>query len=157
MTYYSATTTTRPFKIPKINFLDKLVFNNYRRNISTDYFSAIERAKARLDTKLRVLQQEYDDYLAQIRLILNAVTDVSFSRKRFVDHNIRGFHCLFCSSWSQHRWFNHRLQEVSDKRRLAYNQVYFKYYIKYIICFIVCERECDKLPDLFYFGSSLVR
>jgi hypothetical protein len=144
MTYYSATTTTRPFKIPKINFLDKLVFNNYRRNISTDYFSAIERAKARLDTKLRVLQQEYDDYLAQIRQILNAVTDVSFSRKRFVDHNIRGFHCNFCSSWSQHRWFNHRLQEVSDKRRLAYNQVYFIYYIKYIICFIVCENECDK-------------
>jgi hypothetical protein len=85
-------------------------------------FSAIERSQARLDTKLRVLQQEYDDYLAQIRQILNAVTDVPFSRKRFVDHNIRGCHCNFCSSWSHHRWFNHRLQEVSDKRRLAYNQ-----------------------------------
>ena len=55
--------------------------------------------------------------------ILNAVSDVHFSRKRFVDHNIRGCHCNFCSSYSiQHRWFNHRLQEVSDKRRLAYNQ-----------------------------------
>jgi hypothetical protein len=50
------------------------------------------------------------------------VTDVPCSRKRFVDHNIRGCHCNFYSSWSQHRWFNHRLQEVSDKRRLAYNQ-----------------------------------
>ena len=74
------------------------------------FFSAIERSQARLDTKLRVLQQEYDDYLAQIRQILNAVTDVPFSRKRFVDHNIRGCHCNFCSSWSQHRWFNHRLK-----------------------------------------------
>jgi hypothetical protein len=60
MTYYSATTATRSFKIPKINFLEKIIFKRHRRNIASDYYLAIERFQSRLDTNLRVLQQEYD-------------------------------------------------------------------------------------------------
>jgi hypothetical protein len=122
MTYYKATALPRSFKIPKINFLDKSIFNKHRRDISTYYYFAIERAQARLDAKLEVLQQEYDDYVTQIHQTLKTVVDVPFSRSRFVAHNIRGCHCKFCSTWSQHRWFCHCLQEVSDKRRLATDQ-----------------------------------
>ena len=127
MTYYSAATATRSFKIPKINFLDKIIFKRHRRNIASDYYLAIGRAQSRLDTKLRVLQQEYDSYLAEIHQILSAVMDVPFSRKRFICHNIRGCHCKFCSTWSQHRWYIYPLHEVSDKRRLAYDD--FKYQV----------------------------
>ena len=132
MTYYSATTATRSFKIQKINFLDKIIFKRHRRNIASDFYLVIERAQSRLDTKLRVLQQEYDSYLAEIHQILSAVMDVPFSRKRFICHNIRGCHCKFCSTWSQHRWYTYRLQEVSDKRRLAYSKYDddFKYLVE---------------------------
>ena len=61
----------KAFKIPKINFLDQAVFNKHRRDISTHYYFALDHARARLNTQLQVLQQEYDDYLYQIRQVLN--------------------------------------------------------------------------------------
>jgi hypothetical protein len=112
----------KAFKIPKINFLDPAVFNKHRRDISTHYYFALDHARARLNTQLQVLQQEYDDYLYQIRQVLNTVEEVPFARHRFVVHNILGCHCKFCSTWTHHRCFRYRLQEVRDKRKNAYDQ-----------------------------------
>jgi hypothetical protein len=93
-------TSTKKFKIPKINFLDPATFNTQRRKISTEYYYALERTHEEFKAKCAMLQQEIDVNENDIRSDLSQVVDVPFARSRLINHDIRRCRCRFCSNWN---------------------------------------------------------
>jgi hypothetical protein len=112
------------FRIPKINYLDPDVFNIHRGKILTRYDEEITRLYAHTRGKLRSVTREFEDLQHRLRTRLQEVpdTELPFSRKRFVMHNIQRCRCKFCKSWNGHRAYCKMFEEIEQMEKNVYHQ-----------------------------------
>jgi hypothetical protein len=96
--------------------LDPDVFNIHRGKILTRYDDEIARLYAHTRGKLRSVTREFED---RLRKCLQEVpdTELPFSSKRFVMHNIQRCRCKFCKSGNGHQAYCEMFEEIEQMEK----------------------------------------